>query len=56
MKVGVDTAGIQTCNEEKDLGVIFDSTLKFDLHIQSAISKANRMIGVLRCTFTFLNN
>ena len=55
MKVGADTAGIQTCNEEKDLGVIFDGTLKFDLHIQSAISKANRMIGILRRTFTYLD-
>ena len=47
--------GIQTCNEEKDLGVIFDGSLQFDLHTHSAISKANRMIGILRRTFTYLD-
>ena len=32
--------------EEKDLGVIFDTILKFDLHINSIINKANSVIGV----------
>ena len=27
---------------------------QFDVHIQNAVSKANRMIGILRHTFTFL--
>ena len=55
MKIQVDMTGIQTCNEEKDLGVIFDGSLQFDLHTHSAISKANRMIGILRRTFTYLD-
>ena len=42
--------------QKKDSGVTFDKLLKFDvgLHVQNAVSKANRMIGILRCTFTFL--
>ena len=39
---------IKECDAEKDLGVIFDNTLTFDKHINSAIStKANRMLGLL---------
>ena len=37
---------IRYCSEEKDLGVIFDDTLKFDLHINVAIKKANSMLGL----------
>ena len=55
MKVGTDLVNVQTCTEEKDLGVTFDNLLKFDVHIQNAVSKANRMIGILRRTFTFLD-
>ena len=35
---------IPICTEEKDLGVIFDNTLKFDLHIDAIVKKANSMI------------
>ena len=51
MKVGTDLVNVQTCTEEKDLGITFDKFLKFDVHIQNAISKANRMIDILRHTF-----
>jgi hypothetical protein len=46
---------INKCNQEKDLGVIFDSKLTFDAHIQSCISKANRMLGIIKRTFTYLD-
>ena len=55
MKVGTDHVNVQTCTEEKELGITFDNVLKFDVHIQNAVSKANRMIGILRRTFTFLD-
>ena len=42
-------------HRRKDLGVTSDNLLKFDVHIQNAVSKANRMIGILRRTFTFLD-
>ena len=54
MKVGTDLVNVQTCMEEKDLGVTFDNLLKADVHIQNAVSKGNRMIGISRCTFTIL--
>ena len=37
------------------MDVTFDNLLNFDVHIQNAVSKANRMIGSLRRTFTFLD-
>ena len=55
MKVGSDLVNVQTCTEEKDLGITFDNLLKFDVHIQNFVSKANMMIGILRRTFTFLD-
>ena len=35
-------------NCEKDLGVYCDKSLKFDLHINSIINKANRTLGIVR--------
>lgn len=42
---------LETCKEEKDLGVIFDSGLLFDNHINIAISKCNKMLGIIRRSF-----
>ena len=41
--------------EERDLGVVFDKELTFDAHIQAVIAKANRVLGIIRRSFTFLN-
>ena len=46
---------IAKCEEEKDLGVIFDKYLSFDAHIQNSINKANSMIDIIRRTFTFID-
>ena len=46
---------IPTSTEEKDLGVIFDTTLKFDLHIDSIIKKANSMIGLIKRNFSHID-
>ena len=40
--------------EEKDLGVVIDSQLSFDEHINLKIKKANAMVGLIRRTFTYL--
>ena len=50
MKVGTNLVNVQTYT---DLGVTFDNLLKFDVHIQNAVSKANRIIDILRRTYTF---
>lgn len=41
--------------EEKDLGVIFDSELTFEEHINLKIKKANSMVGIIRRSFSFLD-
>ena len=46
---------IMECTEEKDLGVIFDESLKFDIHINAAVKKANQMLGIIKRNFTFID-
>jgi len=55
MKTDNVTSQIVTCDEEKDLGVTFDKSLSFDPHIQSSINKANKMIGLIKRTFTYMD-
>ena len=43
------------CYEEKDRGIIFDKSFSFDVYIQSCVNKANKMIGIIKRTFTFLD-
>ena len=43
-------------DSEKDLGVITSSGLSRELHINSIISKANEMLGVLKRTCTLLTS
>ena len=40
--------------QEKDLGVIFDTELKFEEHIAAKVNKANSIIGVIRRSFHYL--
>ncbi len=42
-------------NEEKDLGVVMDKNLKFVAHIQTVVKKANRMLGVIKRTFKYID-
>ena len=42
--------------EEKDLGMKFDSSLKFEVHIAGKVKKANRTLGIIRKTLRFLND
>ena len=41
--------------EEKDLGVLIDTDLKFNEHINSKVKKANMMVGLIRRSFSFLD-
>ena len=40
--------------EEKDLGVLFSSTLKFSNHIKQIVHKSNRLLGLIKRTFAYL--
>ena len=50
-----DQKHIDQCEEECDLGVTFDEKLSFDTHIQKSINKANKMVGIIKRTFSFLD-
>ena len=41
--------------EEKDLGIIFEENLKFNKHTTVTINKANRLLGMVKRTFSFMN-
>ena len=45
---------LERIEEEKDLGVIVDSCLKFEGHITSCINRANRMMGLILRTIDYL--
>lgn len=42
-------------NHEKDIGVIVDTNLLFDKHISEIINVANKIMGIIRHTYTFLD-
>ena len=42
-------------NEIKYIGVIVDSELKFDKHINSKIETANKVLGIIRRSFLYLS-
>ena len=42
-------------DSEKDLGVAFESTLRFDKHILNCVIKANRMLGLIKRSFSFMD-
>ena len=42
-------------NEEKDLGVIVDDSLKFHRHMDAAVKKANSAVGVIKKSSTTLD-
>lgn len=52
----IDHQVLEKVDEIRDLGVIFDTTLKFDRHINCIVNKAYRMLGfVSRITKEFTN-
>lgn len=47
---------LETVDEEKDLGIIFDTKLSFGNHISSKVKKANQMYAMIRRTFRYLDH
>ncbi|MES9994414.1 MAG: hypothetical protein ABW098_20885, partial [Candidatus Thiodiazotropha sp.] len=45
---------IQNVNSENDLGLIVDKGLKFSEHINNKIAKANKILGLIFKSFTFM--
>lgn len=46
---------LKVTEEEKDLGVIVDHQLRFSKHIQTQVSKANRVLGAIKHTFSAID-
>ena len=46
---------LPSVEEEKDLGITFQSNLKFDRHINLTVNKANKILGLIKRTFTRLD-
>ena len=46
---------ISKVSKEKDLGITVDDQLKFSAHTNAAVTKANKMLGIILRTFIFLD-
>ena len=46
---------IKVVDHEKDLGFIYQENLKFDLHISFVVNKANRILGLIKRSFVFMD-
>ncbi|MEW8547738.1 MAG: reverse transcriptase family protein, partial [Candidatus Thiodiazotropha sp.] len=55
MKCGQESFSIEKCTSERDLGVTVDQALNFSEHISCKVSKANRNLGIIFRTFTFMD-
>ncbi|MCG8047037.1 MAG: reverse transcriptase domain-containing protein [Candidatus Thiodiazotropha endolucinida] len=55
MKSGAETHEIIKVKHEKDLGVTIDSKLTFREHITTKVNLANRNLGIIFRTFTYLD-
>ena len=46
---------LESVTSKEDIGVIFESKLEFDLHINEKINKTNSLCGMIRWSYKFLN-
>ncbi len=46
---------LEYVDKESDLGIIIDDKLKFENHIESKINKANKIMGLIRRSFSLLD-
>ena len=52
----MENTTLKKSNCEKDIGVYIDGNLKFDIHINNAVNKANRILAITRRTFECLDD
>ena len=50
------TIPLVSSNGEKDLGILVDQNLSFELHILDKIKKANRILGLLKRNFKHMGS
>ena len=46
---------LEQSDGEKDIGVLVDVTISFRTHIQNQINKTNSIMGLIRRTYTYLD-
>ena len=46
---------LTTVTSEKDLGITFQHDMKFDFHINNIVNKANRLLGLVKRTFSYMD-
>ena len=51
----MDDSNLNETTEEKDLGVLIDCELNFEKHIKEIVNKANRMVGMIKIGFSYLD-
>lgn len=51
----VDKVDLQASECERDLGIQVDSDLKFSKHIETQVNKANRLLGLVRRSYEYLD-
>jgi len=52
--VGVGIA-LPNDEEEKDLGLLFETSLKFDKHANNVVNRTKRLTGLIKRTFKCMN-
>lgn len=45
---------VTSVSEEKDLGVTFEPSLKFDININDCVNKAQRVLAMVRRSFDYI--
>ena len=55
MSSGDSITQLDTVDSEKDLGIHVDNKLKFQSHVEKQCKKANRILGLIRRSFTHLD-
>ena len=55
MDTNANSHKLKTVESEKDLGVYIQNNLKFDQHISHSVNRANKLVGLIKHAFSFLN-
>ena len=50
-----NTKVLKSVDSEKDLGVYVQENLKFDKHISITVNRANRLMGLIKRAFSYLD-
>ena len=50
-----DVFGIPLCEEKKDLGIIFEKSLKFNKHVLNVVNRCKKLTGLIKRTFRYMD-